>query len=186
MAPCTVSGSRRRSAHSRPRRHPFRARRRFRDPRCPPCPIANLRPCTFCISQRGALDRVAFNWLDTQFPQNCRQICRSTKFVAVSQRQTWEDAWKVFDCDPAGAYKCAHMQAHVFSGGTMTRRLGTIALLALLFLSAGLRAQESASSGIVGQVVDTTKGARPSPRSRSRTCRSPAEVSCRLRRCRPE
>lgn len=43
----------------------------------------------------------------------------------------------------------------------MTRRLGTIALLALLFLSAGLRAQESASSGIVGQVVDTTKGAMP-------------------------
>jgi hypothetical protein len=43
----------------------------------------------------------------------------------------------------------------------MTRRLGTIALLALLFLSAGLRAQESASSGIVGQVVDTTRGAMP-------------------------
>ena len=43
----------------------------------------------------------------------------------------------------------------------MTRRLGTLALLALLFLSPGLRAQESASSGIVGQVVDTTKGAMP-------------------------
>ncbi len=43
----------------------------------------------------------------------------------------------------------------------MTRRLGTIALIALLSFSTGLRAQESASSGIVGQVVDTTKGAMP-------------------------
>jgi hypothetical protein len=43
----------------------------------------------------------------------------------------------------------------------MTRRLGTIALLAVLSFSTGLRAQESASSGIVGQVVDTTKGAMP-------------------------
>src|SRR5580765_4275040 len=43
----------------------------------------------------------------------------------------------------------------------MTRRLGTIALIALLSFSPGLRAQESASSGIVGQVVDTTKGAMP-------------------------
>src|SRR6187549_2868751 len=43
----------------------------------------------------------------------------------------------------------------------MTRRLGTIALLALLSFSAGLGAQESASSGISGQVVDSTKGAMP-------------------------
>jgi hypothetical protein len=43
----------------------------------------------------------------------------------------------------------------------MTRRLGTIALLAVLSFSTGLRAQESASSGIVGQVVDSTKGAMP-------------------------
>src|SRR5882672_5992661 len=43
----------------------------------------------------------------------------------------------------------------------MTRRLGTIALLALLSFSTGLRAQESASSGIFGQVVDSTRGAMP-------------------------
>jgi len=43
----------------------------------------------------------------------------------------------------------------------MTRRLGTIALIALLSFTTGLRAQESASSGIVGQVVDSTKGAMP-------------------------
>jgi hypothetical protein len=43
----------------------------------------------------------------------------------------------------------------------MNRRLGTIALIGLLSFSTGLRAQESASSGIVGQVVDSTKGAMP-------------------------
>jgi Carboxypeptidase regulatory-like domain/TonB-dependent Receptor Plug Domain/TonB dependent receptor len=43
----------------------------------------------------------------------------------------------------------------------MTRRLGTVTLIALLFLSTGLRAQESASSGIVGQVIDATKGTIP-------------------------
>ena len=43
----------------------------------------------------------------------------------------------------------------------MTRRLGSTTLIALLFLSAGIRAQESASSGIVGQVIDATKGAMP-------------------------
>ena len=43
----------------------------------------------------------------------------------------------------------------------MTRRLGSVTLIALLFLSTGIRAQESASSGIVGQVVDSTKGAMP-------------------------
>src|SRR6185295_2788846 len=43
----------------------------------------------------------------------------------------------------------------------MTRRLGTILLLALMSFTTGLRAQESASSGIVGQVVDSTKGAMP-------------------------
>ncbi len=43
----------------------------------------------------------------------------------------------------------------------MTRRLGSVTLIALLFLSTGIRAQESASSGIVGQVIDTTKGAMP-------------------------
>jgi Carboxypeptidase regulatory-like domain/TonB dependent receptor-like, beta-barrel/TonB-dependent Receptor Plug Domain len=43
----------------------------------------------------------------------------------------------------------------------MTRRLGSMTLIALLFLATGMRAQESASSGIVGQVVDATKGAMP-------------------------
>src|SRR5437762_3383704 len=43
----------------------------------------------------------------------------------------------------------------------MTRRLGSTTLIALLFLSAGIRAQESASSGIDGQVIDATKGAMP-------------------------
>ena len=43
----------------------------------------------------------------------------------------------------------------------MTRRLGSMTLIAVLFLSTGTRAQESASSGIVGQVIDTTKGAMP-------------------------
>src|SRR5437762_5250576 len=43
----------------------------------------------------------------------------------------------------------------------MTRRLGSMTLIALLFLSAVIRAQESASSGIVGQVIDSTKGAMP-------------------------
>src|SRR3954468_24071000 len=46
-------------------------------------------------------------------------------------------------------------------GGTMTRRLGSVILFVLMILSAGLRAQESASSGIVGQVIDSTKGAMP-------------------------
>ena len=43
----------------------------------------------------------------------------------------------------------------------MRRRLGSVMLFAVLFLAAGARAQESASSGIVGQVVDSTKGAMP-------------------------
>jgi hypothetical protein len=43
----------------------------------------------------------------------------------------------------------------------MTRRLGSLILVALVFLSSGIRAQESASSGIVGQVIDSTKGAMP-------------------------
>ena len=43
----------------------------------------------------------------------------------------------------------------------MTRRLGSMTLVALWLLTAGLRAQESASSGIVGQVVDSTSGAMP-------------------------
>src|SRR6266567_5663228 len=43
----------------------------------------------------------------------------------------------------------------------MARRLESVTLIALLFLSTGVRAQESASSGIVGQVVDTTRGAMP-------------------------
>src|SRR6267378_4009275 len=47
------------------------------------------------------------------------------------------------------------------TGGTMTRRLGSMTLIALLSFSTGLRAQESASSGIVGQVIDTTRGAMP-------------------------
>ena len=42
----------------------------------------------------------------------------------------------------------------------MRRRLG-IALLALLSFATGLSAQESASSGIVGQVIDSTKAAMP-------------------------
>src|SRR5580765_5226376 len=43
----------------------------------------------------------------------------------------------------------------------MTRRLGSMTLVALWLLTARLRAQESASSGIVGQVVDSTRGAMP-------------------------
>jgi len=43
----------------------------------------------------------------------------------------------------------------------MTRRLGSMTLVAFWLLTAGLRAQESASSGIVGQVVDSTRGAMP-------------------------
>ena len=43
----------------------------------------------------------------------------------------------------------------------MTRRLGSMTLVALWLLTPGLRAQESASSGIVGQVVDSTRGAMP-------------------------
>src|SRR4026209_2448634 len=43
----------------------------------------------------------------------------------------------------------------------MTRRLGTIALLALLSFSTRLGAPEAASSGILGQVVDSTRGAMP-------------------------
>src|SRR6188474_1821964 len=43
----------------------------------------------------------------------------------------------------------------------MTRRLGSMTLVALWLLTSGLRAQESASSGIVGQVVDSTRGAMP-------------------------
>jgi Carboxypeptidase regulatory-like domain/TonB-dependent Receptor Plug Domain len=43
----------------------------------------------------------------------------------------------------------------------MTRTLGSMTLVALWLLTPGLRAQESASSGIVGQVVDSTRGAMP-------------------------
>ena len=43
----------------------------------------------------------------------------------------------------------------------MRRRLGSVMLFAVLLLAPGARAQESASSGIVGQVVDSTKGAMP-------------------------
>jgi hypothetical protein len=43
----------------------------------------------------------------------------------------------------------------------MTRRLGSVILFVLMFLSTGVRAQESASSGFVGQVVDSTRGAMP-------------------------
>jgi hypothetical protein len=39
--------------------------------------------------------------------------------------------------------------------------LAIVSVIALVFLSSGIRAQESASSGIVGQVVDSTKGAMP-------------------------
>ena len=43
----------------------------------------------------------------------------------------------------------------------MTRTLGSMTLVALWLLTPGLRAQESASSGILGQVVDSTRGAMP-------------------------
>src|SRR4249919_107808 len=43
----------------------------------------------------------------------------------------------------------------------MRRRLGSVMFFAMLLLAPGARAQESASSGIVGQVVDSTKGAMP-------------------------
>src|SRR5882762_1283797 len=86
------------------------------------------------------------------------RISRFLEAEAVSHRQTCGLSRKCFDCDPAEAYKCAHM---FLTGGPMTRRLGSATLIALLFLSTGIRAQESASSGIVGQVIDTTKGAMP-------------------------
>ena len=40
-------------------------------------------------------------------------------------------------------------------------RLGSVTLIALWLLTPRLAAQESASSGIVGQVVDATRGAMP-------------------------
>jgi carboxypeptidase family protein/TonB-dependent receptor-like protein len=43
----------------------------------------------------------------------------------------------------------------------MKRRLASLTLIALVLLCSGVRAQESASSGISGQVVDGTKGAMP-------------------------
>ena len=43
----------------------------------------------------------------------------------------------------------------------MNCRLASLTLVGLVLLSAGLGAQESASSGISGQVVDSTKGAMP-------------------------
>jgi hypothetical protein len=43
----------------------------------------------------------------------------------------------------------------------MNCRLASLALLGLVLFGAGVRAQESASSGITGQVVDSTKGAMP-------------------------
>ena len=43
----------------------------------------------------------------------------------------------------------------------MRRRLGSVMLFAVLLLASAAGAQESASSGIVGQVVDNTKGAMP-------------------------
>ena len=43
----------------------------------------------------------------------------------------------------------------------MRRRLGSMTLVALWLFTAGIHAQESASSGIFGQVVDSTRGAMP-------------------------
>ena len=43
----------------------------------------------------------------------------------------------------------------------MNRRLASLILIGLFLLCAGARAQESASSGISGQVMDSTKGAMP-------------------------
>src|ERR1044072_4282058 len=43
----------------------------------------------------------------------------------------------------------------------MTRRLGSMILVAMWLLTVGVRAQESGSSGIFGQVVDSTRGAMP-------------------------
>src|ERR1044072_2264000 len=43
----------------------------------------------------------------------------------------------------------------------MTRRLGSMILVAMWLLTVGVRAQESGSSGISGQVVDSTRGAMP-------------------------
>src|SRR5258706_2651675 len=43
----------------------------------------------------------------------------------------------------------------------MTRRLGSMTLVALWLLTVGIRAEESASSGIFGQVVVSTRGAMP-------------------------
>ena len=43
----------------------------------------------------------------------------------------------------------------------MFRRLGCLTIAVLLAAAPGARAQESASSGIVGQVLDSTRGALP-------------------------
>ncbi len=43
----------------------------------------------------------------------------------------------------------------------MYRMVGSVTLALVLLFCAGARAQESASSGVVGQVVDSTKGALP-------------------------
>src|SRR5580700_7672713 len=96
---------------------------------------------------------------------------RCTRQGQVSQCQTVRLRLKDFDCHPRPAYNlsrdawCCLMNVSTscdpFRGGTMTRKLGSVTLVAVLFLSTGIRAQESASSGIIGQVVDTTKGAMP-------------------------
>src|SRR4051795_10563402 len=43
----------------------------------------------------------------------------------------------------------------------MRSRAATLTLVGVILLCAGISAQESASSGITGQVVDSTKGAMP-------------------------
>src|SRR5438270_31532 len=51
----------------------------------------------------------------------------------------------------------------------MFRRLGCLTIAALLAAAPGARAQESASSGIVGQVLDSTRGALPGAAGSSRS-----------------
>src|SRR6185295_9431098 len=82
----------------------------------------------------------------------------------VSHRQTDRAALKCFDAAARESYKsprhaavCAVSQEVVL----MFRRLTSLSVAALLILCAAVQAQESASAGIAGQVLDSTKAAVP-------------------------
>ena len=51
----------------------------------------------------------------------------------------------------------------------MSAKLVSTVLVSLFLVSAAVSAQQSASSGLVGQVTDASQGAVPAPRSPSRT-----------------